>query len=984
LRLVIDLQGAQGSSRLRGIGRYSRELALAMARAPGPHETVLLLNAALPFEELRDEFLRIVPPTAIRVWEGLAGTGAVEPASANRRAAAATLRAEVVADLAPDIVHVASLFEGSTDDVIAQWPAALRRPPTVATCYDLIPLIQQADYLDGAWSGALARWYFRQLHEMSLCEGLLAISESSRQEAIVHLGYPAERVANIRAGVAPGFAPQRLTGEARAAFLRRLGLSEGFILFVGAGDRRKNVGNLIRAFGLLPPPLRARHRLAVVGRVDKAEVQGPCQEAGLAPSEIIAIDFVAEADLPALYSACALFVLPSLHEGFGLPAAEAMACGAPVIASGATSLPEVIGRADALFDPTSPGSIAERMRAALEDEHLRRDLAEHGERQAATFTWPDSARRAWGAIEAVHAALRAEAPRRRSPRDVPPARKPRLALISPLPPDASGIADYTAELAPALAAHYDITLVCDRGTTSDKTLEACFPVISTEALPTQAQGLDRVLYQVGNSAFHARQLESLLPLIPGVVTLHDAFLSGLRFWQSQQAGGQGPLLRELLASHGWAAVARGAEDALAAVERYPASLAALTEAMAVIQHSRHARDIALSHYGATAAPIAIVPQLHRAPPLPERAAARRRLGVAEDAFLVCSFGLVAKRKLPDRLFAAWPAIAAAMPGAALMFVGEALSEVADLFQAGAGRATGRVDNATYRLWLAAADVAVQLRTGSRGETSRAVLDCLAAGLPTIVNADGAMAELPAEVVHMLPGEADPQELASAILALRDAGAAERMSAAARAHVARDLAPERIARQVRDVIEDAYASGPAARRHAATLGVAAEGGLTEEDLRATARAIVRSFPTSGPPRLLLDAALLDQAAGEARRVLRGWFAEHPADLRTHAVRARAVGLLTDPAAAIQLLGLAPFGAEPEAVLPRGCDTLLCAAEASAVPATARAAARRHGARVVLLCGDEAVAEAEAEPPIRLAGLPPASAVAALLGRGAAGA
>ena len=106
--------------------------------------------------------------------------------------------------------------------------------------------------------------------------------------------------------------------------------------------------------------------------------------------------FVAEADLPALYSAAKLLVYPSLYEGFGLPALEAMACGTPVVASNRSSLPEVVGTAGLLVDPLDVTAIAGAMSRLLTDEALHRQLAEAGRRQAAKFTW---AGMAWKLID---------------------------------------------------------------------------------------------------------------------------------------------------------------------------------------------------------------------------------------------------------------------------------------------------------------------------------------------------------------------------------------------------------------------------------------------------------------------------------------------------------------------------------------------------------------------------------------------------------
>jgi glycosyltransferase involved in cell wall biosynthesis len=113
---------------------------------------------------------------------------------------------------------------------------------------------------------------------------------------------------------------------------------------------------------------------------------------GLNDQDIRFLGFVPDEDLPVLYSGSSLFVLPSLYEGFGLPLAEAMACGVPVIASNTSSIPEVVGDAGLLVPPTEPGAFAEAILRVRSDEGLRRAMIEKGLKQAAGFRWDKAAR----------------------------------------------------------------------------------------------------------------------------------------------------------------------------------------------------------------------------------------------------------------------------------------------------------------------------------------------------------------------------------------------------------------------------------------------------------------------------------------------------------------------------------------------------------------------------------------------------------------
>jgi glycosyltransferase involved in cell wall biosynthesis len=934
MRLVIDLQGAQGSNRARGIGRYSRELALSMARHAGTHDVIIALNGRLAPEEIRHDFADVLPRENIRVWHGPGGTAEAVSSSAARRRAAEAMRAEFLMSMRPDLLHVSSIFEGWSDDAVTVWPTWLRRPLVIATGYDLIPLIRREEYLDGAWKqSGLSQWYQRCLQELRLADAILAISRSSHNEMVHYLGIDLRDVCNIRAGVGAEFKPPHLDSVAHHDLLHRLGLRSDYILFLGGGDIRKNEGGLIRAYGLLPKTLRGKHQLVIVGKCDNEALRSTAREAGIEPSELNLIHFVNAVDLPGLYASCALFVLPSLHEGFGLPAAEAMACGAPVIASNTTSLPEVVGRTDTLFNPTDPAAIADRMLAVLEDRAFRRELVSHSLRQAATFTWRNSAIRAWRHLEAIHARVG-----HFSPAVTLPGWRPSLAYSSPLPPQPTGIADYSAELIPALARYYDITVIADGAGTNHESLVPNFPVITPARFLAEADRFDRVLYHIGNSAFHADQLENLLPKVPGIVTLHDVFLSGVCNWSAHHGnrGGAG-FTEDIYRSHGWPAVLRERRDGVhIAMRDFPCALPVLQGAMGVIQHSRHGCEMLAAHFGRRAIQdVRIIPHLRQRFGGPEREVARKRLGISENKYLVCSFGYVSPHKLPMRLFAAWQEADFATEDAQLVFVGQtddAGAEILKKGEAALGQPVRRfwtdyVDTVAYRTWLAAADVAVQLRAESRGETSGAILDCMAAGVAVVVNDQGSASELPTNAVIRLPAGFSDAMLAETLRLLRDPVRREALVTQALQHVANNLSPRRIAAEYHAVIEAAYTDGNSASRHRVSQSLAYAlpwDGNGLETLAACARAVVRSFPAVRPPTLLIEASACPvlRQSDPFGAIVTELLSTHAADVRVDLVGMRQGGWYYERAKAATLLGLpeAPAPDEPADLV--DVATLLC--------------------------------------------------------------
>jgi len=273
-----------------------------------------------------------------------------------------------------DLLHYPNQFGG------AFLPRHIKR---VATLHDLTPLLFPRFHPRRRVLG------FRLLARGSLrrCDRIIVYSDNTRRDLLSRAMAARDAIVNIPLGVNPGLRP----GLFSEGFTERYGLHRPFILTVGVLEPRKNHIVLFETLR------RLRHRgqdasLVVIGREGwrwSSPLARP-EYHDLAPSVRILAD-VPERDLAEFYGRAAVFVYPSLYEGFGLPILEAMACGAPVVCSSSSSLPEVAGDAALYADPRDPEQFADQVSRLLCDPELRRRMVEAGLRRARQFSWQRTA-----------------------------------------------------------------------------------------------------------------------------------------------------------------------------------------------------------------------------------------------------------------------------------------------------------------------------------------------------------------------------------------------------------------------------------------------------------------------------------------------------------------------------------------------------------------------------------------------------------------
>ena len=253
-----------------------------------------------------------------------------------------------------------------------------RRPRLTATIHDmtcwLMPELHAAANLraDRSFEGILRR-----------ADSLIAVSASTKADAVRVLGLRPEKIAVIHSGIAePFFDP---SAEAIDAVRARYGLNRPFVLFIGTIEPRKNIDMLLDAFAALPASVRQEFELVVAGPMGWASAETAARVRSV--RGVRYLGYIPEPDIAPLTAAATVFAYPSLYEGFGFPVAQAMAAGTPVIASNVSSLPEITGDAALLIDPRSLAELRDALSRLLLSPTLRTELAARGRERARAFRW---------------------------------------------------------------------------------------------------------------------------------------------------------------------------------------------------------------------------------------------------------------------------------------------------------------------------------------------------------------------------------------------------------------------------------------------------------------------------------------------------------------------------------------------------------------------------------------------------------------------
>lgn len=377
IHIGIDIRGLEvESSRRRGIGRYVTNLLRMLAHA-APQHSLTLYGDEMPWNVSHLSDLLSIDNVLYETYS---------PSFAD----------DVDVFLLTDPLP---LLKGRQ-----LLPYSLGSAPCATIFYDLIPLAFEEQYLTP--DPVLQKGYHSALAAMQqVVTRYLTISDFVASDLAARLRIPRAQISSIGGGLDEAFAGKPTKAEAEET-LKRHGLAGDYFFYTGGADYRKNIRGLLHAFEQTRQECQTPITLALAGEFSQSQ--------DALGAQVKMLGHVSDADLRCLYAGARAFVFPSLYEGFGLPALEAMACGCPVIASDGSSLKEIIGDAGLLVQPQLHTEISEAMLAVLHDPVLAKLLRQKGSERSARYTWASVAEKTLKALtELATPRIRTAAPSRK-------------------------------------------------------------------------------------------------------------------------------------------------------------------------------------------------------------------------------------------------------------------------------------------------------------------------------------------------------------------------------------------------------------------------------------------------------------------------------------------------------------------------------------------------------------------------------------------
>jgi len=651
-----------------------------------------------------------------------------------------------------DIFHIFSPFEGYPSNLPIISPYFDKLSSKLCTViHDFIPLHLSEHYLRDS---SAKRAYYRQLKTIYNSDILFAVSEATRIDAINMLNIHPDKVVTIGEGVSDSFFKiDKIPKNNLSKIKNKFKIKEKFVLYTGGIDYRKNIEKSIEAFSKIEQSHLTDTSYVIVCEIfddDRKRLMSIAKDLGV-ENNVVLTGFISDEDLNLLYNSCSFFVFPSIVEGFGLPLLEAMTCGAPVIGSFGSSIFELIEDEEYAFNPENIDEISSLMSKMLSNDDFCQKSKIHSLKKASEYSWNNTASKITSAYQKFD----------KFSKQSSFIKKPRIAYFSPLPPKKSGIADYSASILPFLEKHLDVDIFIDDYECTDNYINENFNLISYHEFPNlhEQQPYDAVIYQMGNSENHVYMFD-FVKKYPGIVVLHDVYLSGVLFWITGKVGKTDEFIEEVIYSHGEQGkklVDKAKKNLISwdkLIWEFQLNKRFIENSTQILVHSNWDKQQILSQNPQFDKKISLIHQLSPIVIRSDNNQVKEKLGFTSDDFIICSFGFVVTTKKIHSVIENLKSFLENTKNAKYVIVGDTSDPygqslhklVKELHLENRVIFTDYVDENTYQNYLQICDLCISLRINARAGTSASINHAIGAGIPTIISDDDSFRDYSDEIL----------------------------------------------------------------------------------------------------------------------------------------------------------------------------------------------------------------------------------------------
>ncbi|MCX7625211.1 MAG: glycosyltransferase [Candidatus Sumerlaeaceae bacterium] len=779
MRIGIDIQTLETFEAHRGIGRLCRQTVDALLSHAPEHEIWLFGRSPTPpspAQSLLERGARYVSLVFDQSTEAIL-----------QRGCATNFLWDTPAARELDLYHVTSPL---MNDIVIPASAPC---PVVATLLDAIPAVMHERRRPILGAQEWKR-YWQRVRTLRTWQAFAAISQTTADDCVRLFCLCEDRVHTTYVPV-----EQRPLAawpvERIDATLAAYGLKRGYVLSIMGYHPRKNFEALFLSYARIPSSLRQRAPLVIVCALrheEKEELLAIARKYRCEGSVVLP-GFVPDDDFPAVLAGAAVLIFPSRYEGFGLPVAEAMAAGVPVVASNTSSLPEVVGEAGILCNPDDHRAFTAAILRLVANEDEAKLFKAMGFMQVAKFSPERFVQRLLKCYDAAVSASRSVVAVSTSPECI------RVAVFSPLSPKLSGIADFTEQLMLNFSDRVVLSCFIDDFEPSNPLVRQRVEILPHWVFDRlhKERPYDVILYELGNNLLHAYSLP-YLERYPGIVDLHDFSILGLFQYLARDYGWVPEAVRWIKRESVQEANGVATEDDIERLDplKVPLTRWLLNHHRVTVVHSKWLADHLApqtleGESRITYIPLGVDLGMVRAP-RPPREELRRKYHLTSHAFVVACVGVMNRLKRLPQVIAAFREFNLMCPESYLVFVGPAdrlvLREVMQL--AAKYRIKNRLRLLGHRplpeLYevLDVADVVVNLRYPTMGESSATLVAALAMGKPALVTPLGQYLEFPDDVCLKVPPNRREKHILYEHLCrlYRDRDLCEQMGENARKHV----------------------------------------------------------------------------------------------------------------------------------------------------------------------------------------------------------